>query len=134
MGNKPGRSRPGHRSSFSDSPKFSNISAEGLLAARQKLSREAPAHTLETLLQGILDEVCQLTESPIGFCHLVEPDQKMVVCRVCPPPTIIENCAVDETWFPFTIDADSLRACFNSKETAAVYKKENQKFKSGNPL
>ena len=50
--------------------------AEDLVHIRLRLFEFAAAHSLEELLQKTLDEVGELTRSPIGFYHFVENDQK----------------------------------------------------------
>lgn len=49
--------------------------AENLIRIRLKLVEFAAGHSLSELLQKTLDEVCDLTDSPIGFYHFVDPDQ-----------------------------------------------------------
>jgi len=46
------------------------------LRLRAALVEYAAGHSLEDLLQEALDRIGGLTDSPIGFCHFVEPDQK----------------------------------------------------------
>ena len=52
--------------------------SQEILQARLRLVEFAANHTLAELLQQTLDEVCAITDSPIGFYDFVEPDQKTV--------------------------------------------------------
>ena len=62
------------RSSVSDITERKN--AEAVMKMRYDLMAYAGTHSLEALLQKTLDEIGALTNSPIGFYHFVEPDQK----------------------------------------------------------
>jgi len=48
---------------------------ESVIMARLRLLQFAATHTLEELLQATLDEAEALTDSRIGFCHFLGPDQ-----------------------------------------------------------
>src|SRR5512145_2805279 len=54
---------------------------ENILQARLRLIRYAHSHTLDELLQEVLDEVEALTESRIGYFHFLEADQTTLWLR-----------------------------------------------------
>ncbi len=54
------------------------IVKEKLIGVRVNLMDYAKGHSLEALLQKALDSICNLLDSPIGFFHFVNPDQKTI--------------------------------------------------------
>lgn len=51
---------------------------EQLIGIRVDLMDYAKDHSLEALLQKAIDSICNLLDSPIGFFHFVNPDQKTI--------------------------------------------------------
>ena len=66
--------------------------AENLVRTRLRLVEFAAGHTLAELLQRTLDEVCALTDSPIGFYHFVDPDQVTLTLQGWSTRTLQEFC------------------------------------------
>ena len=69
--------------------------AERIMRLRLQLMEYAYTHSMEQLLQKTLDEVCELTDSPIGFYHFVEPDQKTLSLQAWSTRTIEEFCTAE---------------------------------------
>jgi len=67
--------------------------AENIVQARLRVNEFAREHSLEKLLQNALDEMCALTDSPIGFFHFVEPDQRTLSLQAWSTRTLEEMCA-----------------------------------------
>ena len=61
-------------------------------AARLRLMEYAADHTLKELLVATLDEAGALTESPIGFYHFLEADQKTLALQAWSTRTSREYC------------------------------------------
>ena len=63
-----------------------------MMNLRFDLMEYAGTHSLEELLQKTLDEIGALTDSPIGFYHFVEPDQKTLSLQAWSTRTVKEFC------------------------------------------
>jgi|GEM_PF-902179 len=68
---------------------------ETILQIRLELLEYAHAHTLSALLQQALDKLGTLTESPISFYHIVDPDQKTLTLQAYSTQTSQKYCQVD---------------------------------------
>ena len=68
---------------------------ETIQAARLRLVQYAEGHSLHDLLQATLDELGELTASPIGFYHFVEPDQKTLTLQAWSSRTTREYCSAN---------------------------------------
>ncbi|HUU04980.1 MAG TPA: GAF domain-containing protein [Patescibacteria group bacterium] len=66
--------------------------AENIIRTRLQLVEFAVGHSLAELLQKTLDEVCALTDSPIGFYHFVDPDQVTLTLQGWSTRTLQEFC------------------------------------------
>jgi PAS domain S-box-containing protein len=66
--------------------------SEILLKIRYDLLEYAGTHSLEEFLQKTLDEIGVLTDSPIGFYHFVEADQKTLSLQAWSSRTVNEFC------------------------------------------
>ena len=77
---------------------------EKLLGVRLSLLEYAATHSLEELLQKTLDEVGDLTESPIGFYHFVEKDQKTLSLQAWSTRTVQEFCKAEGRGMHYSID------------------------------
>jgi PAS domain S-box-containing protein len=66
--------------------------AEAVLQLRLKLLEFAADHSLEELMRHALDEIGELTGSPIGFYHFVEADQKTLSLQAWSTRTLKEFC------------------------------------------
>lgn len=75
---------------------FENITerkkVESSLQVRMRLMEFAVTHSLEQTFQKTLDEVGEITDSPIGFYHLVEVDQKTLSLQAWSTRTLQEFC------------------------------------------
>jgi len=78
--------------------------AENLIRVRLSLVEFAAAHSLEELLQKTLDEVGVLTESPIGFYHFVDKDQKTLSLQAWSTRTVNEFCKAEGQGMHYGID------------------------------
>ncbi|NTW98516.1 MAG: GAF domain-containing protein [Geobacteraceae bacterium] len=66
--------------------------SQDLLHLRLSLMEYAATHDMQDLLRQALDEVCSLSNSPIGFYHFVEPDQKNLSLQAWSTRTLNEFC------------------------------------------
>lgn len=78
--------------------------AEELLQTRMRLMEFAAAHSLDELLQKTLDEVGELTDSPIGFYHFVEADQKTLSLQMWSTRTLKEFCTAQGKGLHYNVD------------------------------
>ncbi|RPH49497.1 MAG: PAS domain-containing protein [Desulfobacteraceae bacterium] len=75
-----------------------------IIRIRLKLFEYSISHSLDELLQKTLDEVCALTDSPIGFYHFVEDDQKTLTLQAWSTRTIREFCKAEGKGMHYDID------------------------------
>lgn len=78
--------------------------AEQLAQFRLRLMVFAATHSLEELLQQTLDEVGELTSSPIGFYHFVEADQRTLSLQAWSTRTLEEFCQAEGQGLHYPID------------------------------
>ncbi|MCJ7436046.1 MAG: diguanylate cyclase, partial [Anaerolineales bacterium] len=78
--------------------------AEEIYQMRFRLLEFASAHSLEELMQRALDEIGQITNSPIGFYHFVEPDQKTLSLQAWSTRTEKEFCKAEGKGMNYSID------------------------------
>jgi PAS domain S-box-containing protein len=78
--------------------------ADNIIQARLRLIEFAVHHTLGELLQKTLDEVCAITDSPIGFYHIVEPDQVTLSLQAWSTRTEKEFCTATGKGMHYGID------------------------------
>jgi PAS domain S-box-containing protein len=71
---------------------------------RLDLIRYAANHTLAELLTWALDEVGAFVDSPIGFYHFVEPDQKTLSLQQWSTRTLLEFCQAEGRGMHYGID------------------------------
>ena len=69
--------------------------AEDLVRARLELMEFAAAHPLDAVLQKTLDQIGDLTASPIGFYHFVGSDQKTLSLQAWSTRTLQEFCRAE---------------------------------------
>jgi PAS domain S-box-containing protein len=74
------------------------------LETRLSLIRYASDHTLEALLTRALDEVGVFVESPVGFYHFVEPDQKTLSLQAWSTRTKKEFCRAEGAGLHYDIE------------------------------
>jgi diguanylate cyclase (GGDEF)-like protein/PAS domain S-box-containing protein len=77
---------------------------ENIKNTRIRILEFASGNTFEDLLQYALDELCTLTESPIGFFHFVEPDQQTLSLQAWSTHTLEEMCSADGQGQHYDID------------------------------
>ncbi|MDD2499309.1 MAG: diguanylate cyclase [Geobacter sp.] len=68
--------------------------AEEMVQIRYQLLDYATMHTVDELLQYALDEVCRISDSPVGFYHFVDPDQQCVTMRAWSTKTLEGFCSI----------------------------------------
>jgi diguanylate cyclase (GGDEF)-like protein/PAS domain S-box-containing protein len=75
-----------------------------VMKLRLELMEYAVTHSLEEFLQKTLDEIGALTDSPIGFYHFVEPDQKTLSLQAWSTRTEKEFCVAKGKGMHYGID------------------------------
>ncbi len=88
--------------------------AENMIEARLRLIEFSAGHSLKELLEKTLDEVCLMTDSPIGFYHFVEPDQITLSLQAWSTRTLQEYCKAEGRGLHYPVEqagvwADSVR-------------------------
>jgi two-component system cell cycle sensor histidine kinase/response regulator CckA len=78
--------------------------AEQVMVSRMHLMQFADSHTMDELLQETLDEVGVLTDSPIGFYHFLEADQKTLSLQAWSTRTLREMCTAEGKGRHYDID------------------------------
>ncbi|MBU1566718.1 MAG: GAF domain-containing sensor histidine kinase [Proteobacteria bacterium] len=78
--------------------------SEGFLKIRLSLIEYANTHTLDELLSQALDEVGILLDSPIGFYHFVDSDQKSLSLQQWSTRTLKEFCRAEGKGTHYSID------------------------------
>ena len=83
---------------------------------RLALFEFSASHSLAELLQKTLDEVGALTNSPIGFYHFVESDQKTISLQAWSTRTLKEFCKAEGKGLHYPIDQAGVWAdCVHEK-------------------
>lgn len=77
---------------------------EKLIRLRLSLLEFAATHSLEEILQKTLDEIGTLIDSPIGFYHFVENDQKTLSLQAWSTRTLNEFCTAEGKGRHYDID------------------------------
>ena len=80
------------------------VSTSDFINIRLRLFEFAASHSLEELLQKTLDEIGALTNSPIGFFHFVENDQKTLSLQAWSTQTAKEYCKAEGKGMHYSID------------------------------
>ncbi len=75
-----------------------------LTETRLMLIEYAASHTHDELLTRAVDEVAGFVESPIGFYHFVEPDQKTLSLQQWTTRTVKEFCRAEGRGLHYDID------------------------------
>jgi serine phosphatase RsbU (regulator of sigma subunit) len=78
--------------------------ADNLIQARLRLIEFAVSHSTGELLQNAVDEVCAITDSPIGFYHFVEPDQVTLSLQAWSTRTEREFCTAKGKGMHYKLD------------------------------
>ena len=85
-----------------------------LIDIRLKLFEFAIDHNLSETLNKMLDEICVLLKSPIGFAHLIQPDQNKLWMQIWSSQTKNIFCKTESEELHFDLDnagvwADAIR-------------------------
>ncbi len=78
--------------------------AEDIIQVRLRLFEYAADHSLEELMQKALDEIGQITSSPIGFYYFVEADQKTLSLLAWSTRTQQEFCKAGGRGLHYSLD------------------------------
>ena len=78
--------------------------AEAVLRLRLELFEFSTDHTLEELMQRALDEIGEITNSPIGFYHFVEEDQETLSLQAWSTRTLKEFCQAEGAGMHYSLD------------------------------
>jgi len=78
--------------------------SEQIMQARLRLAQFAVDHSLHQVLVATLDEVGQLTGSPIGFYHFLDADQKTLTLQAWSTRTTAEFCTAAGQGQHYSID------------------------------
>lgn len=78
--------------------------AHKVIKLRLDLTEYAAKHSLEELLQRTLDEIGELTNSPIGFFHFVEADQQTLSLQAWSTRTLNEFCQAQGKGLHYPVD------------------------------
>lgn len=90
---------------------------EHLIGARLELMQYSESHSLADVLQKTLDQVGELSSSPIGFYHFVESDQQTLSLQAWSTRTLQEFCQSQGGGLHYPIDQSGVWAdCARSKQ------------------
>ena len=78
--------------------------AENLISSRLELLEYSTSHTIAEVLQKTLDLIGELTDSPIGFYHFVEPDEKTLSLQAWSTRTEKDFCMAEGRGLHYPID------------------------------
>ena len=78
--------------------------AEALLRMRLELFEFSTRHSLEELMRHALDEIGEITNSPIGFYHFVEADQKHLSLQAWSTRALQEFCQAEGAGMHYSLD------------------------------
>lgn len=101
---------------------------------RLSLIEYAISHTLDELLTQSLDEVGALLDSPLGFYHFVEPDQKSLSLQQWSTRTLKEFCRAEGKGLHYSIDQAGVWVdCLHQKRAVIHNDYESLPHKKGLP-
>ena len=90
---------------------------EEIIQLRLRLGEYATTHSLNQLMQMALDEIGELTDSPIGFYHFVEKDQNSLSLQAWSTRTLKEFCMAEGKGMHYPIeDAGVWADCVYQRE------------------
>jgi len=92
-----------------------------LLNARLELLQYSISHSLSELLTKTLDDVCELTESKIGFYHLVEEDQENLKLQAWSSKTKEEFCKAEGEGLHYKISEAGVWVDCMSEKKAVIH-------------
>ncbi len=77
---------------------------ERILKARVRIAELSLTESLDALMQAALDEVCALTDSPIGFFHFVEADERRLSLQAWSTGTLAGMCTAEGRGRHYDVD------------------------------
>lgn len=77
---------------------------EFILQIRLTLLEFSTDHTLGELLTKTLDEIDALINSPLGFYHMLDQDERTLSTQAWSTRTLVEFCAVDDNELHLSVD------------------------------
>ena len=80
------------------------VQVERVLKSRLRIIQFANTHTLEEILQFIVDELEALTGSSAAYIHFIEPDQKTINLQTWSTNTLQHMCRVDSLVRHYPVD------------------------------
>ena len=90
---------------------------ENLITARLELMKYSENHSLAEVLQKTLDQLGELNNSPIGFYHFVESDQRTLSLQAWSTRTLKEFCQAQVGGLHYPIDQAGVWAdCARTKQ------------------
>ncbi|MCE1224848.1 MAG: diguanylate cyclase [Geobacteraceae bacterium] len=93
--------------------------AEAMVQIRYELLEYATMHTADELLQYALDEVCRISNSPIGFYHFVDPDQQTLTLQAWSTRTLQEFCRAESHGMHYGVEQAGVWAdCIQTRAPA----------------
>jgi len=91
--------------------------AQRFVETRLSIIQYAANHTLDELLTRALDEVGAFVDSPIGFYHFIEPDQKTLSLQQWSTRTLKEFCQATGKGMNYAVDEAGVWAdCVHTKK------------------
>jgi diguanylate cyclase (GGDEF)-like protein/PAS domain S-box-containing protein len=75
-----------------------------LVQLRYHLLEFATTHTVDELLSYALDQICLLSDSPVGFYHLVDADQQGLTLQAWSTRTLEEFCQTEGKGMHYGLD------------------------------
>lgn len=107
---------------------------ELLINLRETLMQYALTHSLKELLVKTLDEVEEVTQSPISFYHFVNPDQETLSLQVWSTRTVSEFCTAEGKGLHYTLDLAGVWVdCVRHRKTVIHNDYESLPHKKGMP-
>ena len=90
--------------------------AEAMVQIRYELLEYATMHTVDELLQYALDEICRISDSPVGFYHFVDADQQTLTLQAWSTRTLQEFCKAEGHGQHYGVDqAGVWTACIQTR-------------------
>lgn len=108
--------------------------AEAMVQIRYELLEYATMHAVDELLQYGLDEVCRISDSPIGFYHFVDPDQQTLTLQAWSTRTLQEFCKAEGHKMHYGVEQAGVWAeCIQTRAPAIHNDYASQPDKKGLP-
>jgi PAS domain S-box-containing protein len=95
--------------------------AENMLHKRLELLEFSTTHSLAEILQKTLDDIGELTGSPIGFYHFVDSDQQYLTLQAWSTRTIQEFCKAESNGNHYPVTQAGIWADCVSTKTPIIH-------------